>query len=135
MVLSHAEVGVTCFKGGDRSLDSCCTSGDGVPMGEESTDLLVWSCENAIPLGPCGSTSLLMSREPPADTMLDAKGLYFLSLSSPAFPALMAKHPVISSSTLCLCMCACVCLCVHVCVCVSFMCFCGKAASCLPHKL
>ena len=54
-----SEVGVTCSEGGNGSLDSCCTSSDGVPMGEESED--VWSCENAIPLGPCGSTSLLMS--------------------------------------------------------------------------
>ena len=29
---------------GDGTLDSSCTCGDGVPTGEESTELLVWSC-------------------------------------------------------------------------------------------
>ena len=92
---------------GDGTLDSSCTCGDGVPLREESTELLVWS---VTPLGPCGSTSLVTSRKPPADTTLDAKGSYFLSLSSPDFPAFMASILSSSSSTLCVCVCVCVCV-------------------------
>ena len=61
------------------------------------------------------------------------KGSYFLSLSSPDFPALMASILSSSSSTLCVCMCACVCMCMCACVCVS-LCYCWNAARCLPCK-
>ena len=48
-------MGGTGCVGGDGTLDSSCTCGDRVPTGEESTELLVWSCDSIIPLGPCGS--------------------------------------------------------------------------------